>query len=234
MLAVDWLMWIIFFNHRCEPLLHFAAQRLTRALILLFEKQPMKRELLTDSSRDLDEKFYRKQDIALLEYLRSQADEDNRRAQIAEIAQIDDPAVLDSLLQVGVTAESFIALGLYPLVRVAWADGSVSEAERDAVLRAAADEGIAVDTANYRLLQGWLEDCPDSALQEAWQNYARALARELDATHLAAVRNSMLKRARQVADAAGGFLGLGNRISKNEELALLDLAHAFDKPADLQ
>src|SRR5690606_12231677 len=129
---------------------------------------------------------------------------------------------------------SFIALGLYPLVRVAWADGSVSEAERDAVLRAAADEGIAEDTPNYQLLQGWLEDCPDSALQEAWQNYARALAQELDATHLATVRNSMLQRARQVADAAGGFLGLGNRISKAEELALLDLAHAFDKPTDLQ
>ena len=93
------------------------------------------------------------------------------------------------------------------------------------MLRAADDEGIS-DTANYRLLQGWLEDCPDSALQEAWQNYARALARELDSTNLAKVRNSVLKRARQVADAAGGFLGLGNRISKNEESALLDLVHA--------
>ena len=194
----------------------------------------MKREILTDISRALDEKFYREQDIALLEYLRSQDDDDNRRAQIAEITQIDDVAVLDSLLQVGVTAESFNALVLFPLVRVAWADGSVSEVERDAVLRAAADQGIAVDTANYRLLQGWLEDCPDAALQEAWQNYARALARELDSTSLAKVRGSMLKRARQVADAAGGFLGLGNRISKNEELALLDLAHAFDKPIELQ
>ena len=194
----------------------------------------MKPELLTDISRALDDKFYREQDIALLEYLRSQADDDQRRAQIAEIAQIDDAAVLDSLLQVGVTAESFIALGLYPLVRVAWADGTVSEAERDAVLRAAADEGIAVDTPNYQLLQGWLEESPDSALQDAWQDYARALARELDAAHLATVRNSMLQRARQVADAAGGFLGLGNRISKNEELVLHDLAHAFDKLTDLQ
>ena len=57
----------------------------------------MKPELLTDISRALDEKFYREQDIALLAYLRSQADDDNRRAQIAEIAQIDDAAVLDSL-----------------------------------------------------------------------------------------------------------------------------------------
>ncbi len=194
----------------------------------------MNHELLADISRALDENFYREQDFALLEYLRSQDDEDKRRAQIAEIAQIDDVKALDSLIQVGVTAESFIALSLYPLVRVAWADGEISERERDAVLRAAADEGIAVDTANYRLLQAWLEECPGPALQKAWQNYARALARVLDATNLATVRNSTLKRARQVADAAGGFLGLGNPISKNEELVLLDLAHAFEKPTDLQ
>ncbi len=194
----------------------------------------MNHELLADASRALDEKFYREQDAGLLEYLRSQADEDKQRDQIAEIARIDDVQVLDSLIEVGVTAESFIALSLFPLVRVAWADGQVSDGERDAVLRAAADEGISEGSANYRLLQGWLEDCPNSAMQEAWQNYARALARELEATNLATVRNSTLNRARQIADAAGGFLGLGNRISKNEELALLDLAHAFDKPADLK
>lgn len=194
----------------------------------------MNHELLADISRSLDENFYREKDIALLEYLRSQAEEDNRRAKIAEITQIDDVTVLESLIQVGVTAESFIAFSLYPLVRVAWADGQIAERERDAVLRAAADEGISVDTANYRLLQGWLEDCPGSALQESWQNYARALARELDATNLATIRNSTLTRARKVADAAGGFLGLGSRINKNEELVLLDLSHAFDKPIDLQ
>jgi uncharacterized tellurite resistance protein B-like protein len=193
----------------------------------------MNEELLTDISRALEEKFYREQDTALLEYLRSQADDDQRRAQIAAISQIDDMQVLDGLLHVGVTAESFVALSLYPLVRVAWADGQISESERDAVLRAAADEGISVDSPNYKLLQAWLEESPDSALQEAWQDYARALARKLDATNLASIQHNTLRRARQVADAAGGFLGLGSRISKNEELALLDLAHAFQKPAEL-
>ncbi len=194
----------------------------------------MNHELLADISHALEENFYRKQDDALLEYLRSQDDEDSRRARIAEIAQIDDGKALDSLIQAGVTAESFIALNLYPLVRVAWADGEISEPERDAVLRAAADEGISVETPNYRLLQAWLEECPGPALQTAWQDYARALIQVLDATNLATVRNSTLKRARQVAHAAGGFLGLVNPISKNEELVLLDLAHAFEKPIDLQ
>lgn len=194
----------------------------------------MNHELLSDISHALDEKFYRAQDAALLEYLRSQADHDQRRVQLAEISQIEDVEVLNSLIKVGVTAESFTALSLYPLVRVAWADGKIDESEREAVLRAAAAEGISVGSKNYQLLQGWLEDRPDAALQEAWQNYARGLARELDAASLAVVRNTTLARVRQVAEAAGGILGLGNRVSKNEELALQDLAHAFDKPADLR
>lgn len=194
----------------------------------------MKQDVLADISHALAEKFYRAQDSALLELLRSQADEVQLRDALGEISQIDDVDVLDCLIRVGVTAESFIALSLFPLVRVAWADGHIADNEREAVLSAAADEGIAVDSPNYRLLQGWLEERPDAALHEAWQNYARALARELDENSLASVRNSTLARARQVADAAGGLLGLGNRISKNEELALLDLSHAFDKPADLR
>ena len=63
--------------------------------------------------------------------------------------------------------------------------------------------------------------------------YARAVAKELDRVNLEAVRQSTLERARRVAKAAGGILGLGNRISKNEELVLRDLSHALDKHSEL-
>lgn len=193
----------------------------------------MDNEALADISLALDQKFYQQRDSGLLEFLRSQTNEDEQRERIAEIARIDDVAVLDSLIQAGVRAETFVAFSLYPLIRVAWADGEISENERVAVLRAAADEGITGGSVIYQLLQGWLENRPDSSLEEAWQNYARSLARKLTVSDLASVQHANLSRARQVAEAAGGFLGLGNRISKNEELALLDLSHAFDKPADL-
>jgi len=42
-----------------------------------------------------------------------------------------------------------------------------------------------------------------------------------------------MDRARRIADSSGGILGLVNRISKEEDLALTDLARAFDKPKEL-
>jgi len=198
--------------------------------------------MLAEKSRVLEEQFFRERDLELLEYLRSQAVENEQqtksselqlRNQLAEIAPIDEIEVLDELIRVGITAESFVALTLVPLVRVAWADGAIQDRERDAVLQAAAAEGITVDSANYRLLEGWLDERPQPALLEAWRDYAMAIARDLDAESLAAIRRITMDRARRIADSSGGILGLVNRISKEEDLALIDLARAFDKPKEL-
>jgi hypothetical protein len=43
-----------------------------------------------------------------------------------------------------------------------------------------------------------------------------------------ALRDELIGRARHVAEAAGGFLGLGNKVSSAEEAVLEKLAGAFD------
>lgn len=189
----------------------------------------MSRDLLIDISRALEERFFRDKDAALLEYLRSEGDKTKLQARLSEVSHMRDTKVLDDLVRVGVNAESFAAFSLLPLVRVAWSDGEVADSERVAILEAAKGEGITQESASYQLLQGWLDEGLDPGLLEAWHNYARALAVELDDVSLAAVRNTTLERAQRVAQAAGGILGIGNRISKNEELSLLGLSHAFDK-----
>ena len=189
----------------------------------------MSRDLLIDISRALEEKSFREKDAAILDYLHSQVEESALRAQLSEVSQLHETAVLDDLIRVGVTAESFTAFSLLPLIRVAWSDGEVAESERAAILKAAEGVGVKPDSTSFQLLSGWLDAGPEKGLLEAWHSYARALAQELDEKTLAAVRQSTLDRARRVAQAAGGILGIGNRISKNEELSLLDLSHAFDK-----
>jgi hypothetical protein len=42
-----------------------------------------------------------------------------------------------------------------------------------------------------------------------------------------------MDRARRIADSSGGILGRVSRISKEEELALIDLDRAFEKPKEL-
>ena len=190
--------------------------------------------MLADISRALNEKFYRERDSGLLAYLQSHAEEDKLRDQLAKISQISDVVVLDNLIEAGVTAESFMAFSLYPWVWVAWEDGKIDDSEREAVMKAAETEGISTASTSYQLLQSWLSELPDLELEDAWRSYASALARELDEASLESIRTVTFARTRQVARAAGGILGLGNKISKNEERTLLDLIHAFDKPVDLQ
>ena len=189
----------------------------------------MSQDLLAAKSRALENSFFRERDLGLLAYLRSQADQ--TRNQLAEISKIHDIKVLDDLIRVGITAESFTALSLLPLVRIAWADAEIQDSERAAILQAAETEGISKDSTNYQLLKGWLDDRPNPTLLEAWREYAVELAKELDDASLAEVRRITLDRARRVAELTGGILGLSHEISKEEERALIDLARAFEKPS---
>ena len=188
----------------------------------------MSQDLLAAKSRVLENSFFRERDLGLLAYLRSQTDQ--TRNQLAEISKIHDIKVLDDLIRVGITAESFTALSLLPLVRIAWADAEIQDSERAAILQAAETEGISKDSTNYQLLKGWLDDRPDPTLLEAWREYAVELAKELDEASLAAVRRITMDRARRIAELTGGILGLSHEISKEEERALIDLARAFEKP----
>jgi hypothetical protein len=42
------------------------------------------------------------------------------------------------------------------------------------------------------------------------------------------LKQQILGRARSVAEATGGFLGLGSKISSEEEIILAELAKAFE------
>ena len=191
----------------------------------------MSQDLLAAKSRALENSFFRERDLGLLAYLRSQTDQ--TRNQLAEISKIHDIKVLDDLIRVGITAESFTALSLLPLVRIAWADAEIQDSERAAILQAAESEGISKDSTNYQLLKGWLDDRPNPTLLEAWREYAVELAKELDDASLSEVRRITMDRARRIAELTGGILGLSHEISKEEERALIDLARAFEKPNSL-
>ena len=73
----------------------------------------------------IDAVFYNR-DKQLMEAFRERLDQLERRQQLQHVSDIRDEALLDRLLGLGITAESLAALGLVPLVWVAWADGEVA------------------------------------------------------------------------------------------------------------
>jgi hypothetical protein len=184
-------------------------------------------ELFGDRKKALEEEFFRRQEEKLIAKLRDEEQQREARRALSEASGISDDAVLDRLIQMGIGARTLAPLSLVPLVEVAWADGKLDPRERDAVLAAAKEAGLDPTSPGYGLLETWLSTRPDAHLQELWAEYTRSLCAALAPEDRAALRDEILGRARRVAEAAGGFLGLGSKVSRAEEQVLNELVKAF-------
>jgi len=183
--------------------------------------------LLNQSARNLENEFFAKQDAILIAQLRKLEQMEQTQKALTEVSGITDETVLKHLVELGVHPDLLATLALVPLVEVAWADGEVQEAERNAILEGAAGAGMARGSVDYVLLQQWLVKRPPKAMLEAWIHYIKGLRNALAPVEIAAIRDQFVTSARRVAEATGGFIGLISRISKAEQEMLDKLAAAF-------
>ena len=186
----------------------------------------MDQEILKDRRRALEEEFFQREQERLREKLQEKQEREDIRAELQAVSGIDDEALLDALADLGLEADTLAALSLVPLVEVAWADGKLEPGEKEALLHAAKDAGIDQRHPCYELFEGWMAQRPRAQMLEVWAGYVGALAHGLDAVRYAQLRERILGRARAVAVAAGGFLGL-KKISPEEEKILGILERAF-------
>lgn len=186
----------------------------------------MSKITMQDREKALEEEFFRKKEQETLARLREKKARERSLAELRELSGIRDEAVLEKLVEAGVDAHTLMAFTLVPLVVVAWADGSVKDAEREAVLNAAHAAGVGEGSAPYETLERMLRERPSPKLFSAWQEYAAALNRDLPEVDRARVAADVTTRAREVAESAGGFLGVGG-VSDAEEAVLRKIEEAF-------
>lgn len=187
----------------------------------------MSDEFLGDRKKALEESFFAKENERLLEKLRAEQARLEAKEALAQASQIQDDAVIERLVELGIGPDTWTALLLVPLVEVAWADGVLEERERKAVLEAAANTGITPGRASYDLLERWLDERPDGRLLEVWGEYVVGVASRLDEQGRHTLHDEILGNARRVAEAAGGILGFGNKVSEQERAVLNRLEDAF-------
>jgi hypothetical protein len=188
----------------------------------------MSDDALGDRRKALEESFFARENAKLLERLKNEQSTQDTREALAQVSGIQSDEVLGKLCELGIEADTWVAVSVAPLVEVAWADGKITDAEREAVLSGAEANGISSSSPGYQLLESWLAHRPDGRLLEVWGEFIVGLCAELSESEQSALQEEILGRARKVADAAGGFLGLGNRISPEEEVILSELAKAFE------
>ncbi len=171
---------------------------------------------------NLEEAFFAAQNAHLLERMRKKAEHAQRRDLLRRVVGIDDDAFLDRLILLGIGPERAMVLRLTPLVFVAWADGTIDDRERDAILRAAAKQGIAAEEMAKQVLGDWLMRKPDPRILELWKQYIRQVWGRFTPEEQEQMRHNLLAAAREVAKAAGGFLGIKS-VSPAERKMIEDL-----------
>jgi len=141
---------------------------------------------------------------------------------LAELTGIADQAVLGELVELGLRQETLAAFSLFPLIQVAWANGFIHRRERLVALAAVESVGCVRGSLGYRLMEQWLNERPNARLIRAWRDYVVAFLHRLTPQARRVISHEILERARQVACAAGGVLGI-RRVSAAERRVLTEL-----------
>ncbi len=95
----------------------------------------------------------------------------------------------------------------------------IQRQERTAILKVAEARGLAPGDSAFDYLETLLEARPS----ETFMNESLAVLREMMASH-EATGETLVALCIDIADAAGGFFGLGNRVSAEERATLERLA----------
>ena len=185
----------------------------------------MSSDFLNERKNALENQFFARQEQEALEKLRQKNAGKARHQALKDASGISDDGVIAALDTAGIGPETLAALSLVPLVAVAWADGKLDDGEREAIERAASEAQIAGPAQT--MLQSWLAEAPEAGLLETWKAYIGALKDSLTVEAHAELRQHLVGGARVVAEAAGGFMGFGNKISNSEALVLDELDACF-------
>ena len=146
---------------------------------------------------------------------------------LAEQLQVDNPELLRRVIALGVTLDTGPAFLLAPLVQVAWAEGNVTDRERDTVLRLAAARGVEVGSPAHAQLLKWLQERPANDLFDTAMEVIRGGLALLPQEEREERLKHIVQACHEVAEASGGLakvLGLGSGVSGEEEALLEAIA----------
>jgi hypothetical protein len=135
---------------------------------VMAKEETMQANPLSQRGRALEETYFRRLEEENLRRRRTAY----RRQLLSSQLEIDDAELLDSLIELGVTAENAAAFDFVPLLELVWADGKVDNDQRGLILDFAHSFGMEPGGPAYERLDLWLTERPSGRLFEAWYTLA--------------------------------------------------------------
>ena len=182
----------------------------------------MSKESLDERGKALEGKFFHDLEHEQLEAFKARQAKQTAIAELAEITGLSDQAVLERVVDLGVTPMTLAAFAIVPMLYVAWSDRVLDPSERKAILLEATAGGLKSTSPAYGLLETWLTERPNPDLFQAWKDYHAELMPMLGEAERTQLKADVLGKAERVARASGGFLGVAT-VSNEEREALREI-----------
>jgi hypothetical protein len=176
----------------------------------------------------LEEEYFHRKEREVIDKMRLRAAAEEERRRLGEKAGVADQEVLNDLQDLGYTAETVMLLHLVPLIQTAWAEGGVSEKERDLIVKAARSRGIAEGTPSDHQLNLWLSKRPSDELFEKTLRAIRTILQAQPADARDASEKDLLSLATAIASASGGIVGF-RAVSEEERQILTHISDELKK-----
>jgi hypothetical protein len=176
-------------------------------------------EFMGDRRRVQEEEYFRRKEQELIEKLQQRGREEATRRRMAERTGVADEEVLKNLQELGFTPDTVMLLHLVPLLQMAWAEGGVSDRERDLIVEAARAHGIEPGSVADQQLTAWLAERPSDALFERALGAVAAILHARTSDERESSQRDLVSRLTSIASASGGILGFG-KVSAEEQRVL--------------
>jgi hypothetical protein len=181
---------------------------------------------MTDEIKGREAAYFQQRDRELLEQHRRRQECAAARAHMMRVLGVTDAAAVEAMEAAGYSAGTAPLVFLAPALQVAWSDGGMSEEERRLLLELAATRAIEPGTEAHRQLLAWMEEPPRHEIFRSSLTCLNAMLRE-HPPQVEALRRDLIACATTIADASGGFLGLGQRTSRAERTVIEQLSAAL-------
>lgn len=187
---------------------------------------------LAHRERALEDAFFQKEDQRLLLELRSRASQKARCEELATALGVEDSAIIEPLVKLGLRDENVTALMMAPLVALAWADQTLDNDERRMLLEAESVLGIEPDSGADHLLNAWLDEPPSKMLLDTWCAYVAELRQIISPSDYERLHGQIRKLAGEIATAIEkSFLRSGGPTRREREV-LTRIEEAFAQDGD--
>jgi hypothetical protein len=186
------------------------------------------RDGITDEARKREEDYFRKRDRELIERMRQAAAAEQTRRELQAKTGLHDPELLRDLQELGFTPDTIALLPIVPILQVAWAEGGVSDAERNLIVQFARARGVGPDSPADRQLNDWLQRRPSANVFASATRLIRAMLDHPTEAMGDLSADDVIKYSESIASASGGMFGIG-KVSAEERATLAQIASALKK-----